>query len=58
MSAVYAATRPGRTLCPRIQKLGIFLGIRQEEKLVAMAGQRLHIAGYREITTVATLPGL
>src|SRR5215510_1136442 len=24
MSAVYAATRPGRTLCPKIQKLGTF----------------------------------
>ena len=57
MSVVYAATRPGRTLCPRIQKLGTFLGIREGEKLVAMAGLRLHIAGYREITTVATLPG-
>jgi ribosomal protein S18 acetylase RimI-like enzyme len=57
MSALYAATRPGRTLCPRIQKLGPFLGIREEGKLVAMGGLRLHIAGYREITTVATLPG-
>ena len=61
MSAVYAATRPGRTLCPRIQKLGQFLGIRQpgneDGKLVAMGGLRLHIAGYREITTVATMPG-
>jgi ribosomal protein S18 acetylase RimI-like enzyme len=57
MSVVYAATRPGRTLCPRIQKLGQFLGIREEGKLVAMGGLRLHIAGYREITTVATLPG-
>jgi ribosomal protein S18 acetylase RimI-like enzyme len=57
MSAVYAATRPGRTLCPRIQKLGTFLGIRDQGKLAAMGGQRLHIAGYREITTVATLPG-
>ena len=57
MSVVYAATRPGRTLCPRIQKLGTFLGIREEDKLVAMGGLRLHIAGYREITTVATLPG-
>ena len=56
MSEVYAATRPGRTLCPKIQKLGIFLGIRHEGKLVAMGGLRLHIAGYREITTVATLP--
>src|SRR5438270_7271400 len=32
MSVVYAATRPGRTLCSRIQKLGQFLGIREEDK--------------------------
>jgi ribosomal protein S18 acetylase RimI-like enzyme len=57
MSVVYAATRPGRTLCPRIQKLGQFLGIREEDKLVAMGGLRLHLSGYREITTVATMPG-
>ncbi len=56
MSAIYAATRPNRTLCPKIQKLGIFLGIRNEGKLVAMGGLRLHIAGWREITTVATQP--
>lgn len=31
--------------------------MREEGKLVAMGGLRLHIAGYREITTVATLPG-
>jgi ribosomal protein S18 acetylase RimI-like enzyme len=61
MSVIYVATRPGRALCPRIQKLGQFLGIRQQDnedgKLVAMGGLRLHIAGYREITTVATMPG-
>jgi ribosomal protein S18 acetylase RimI-like enzyme len=57
MSAVYTATRPARTLCPRIQKLGQFLGIREEGKLVAMGGLRLHLSGYREITTVATMPG-
>ncbi len=57
MSVLYTATRPGRTLCPRIQKLGQFLGIREDGKLVAMGGLRLHLAGYREITTVATLPG-
>lgn len=56
MSVVYTATRPGRTLCPRIQKLGQFLGIREDSKLVAMGGLRLHLPGYREITTVATLP--
>ena len=57
MSVVYAATRPGRTLCPKIQKLGQFLGVREDSKLVAIGGVRLHLAGYREITTVATLPG-
>jgi len=57
MSVLYTATRPGRTLCPRIQKLGQFLGIREDGKLAAMGGLRLQIAGYREITTVATLPG-
>jgi ribosomal protein S18 acetylase RimI-like enzyme len=62
MGIVYAATRPGRTLCPRIQKLGQFLGIREqgkeeEGKLVAIGGLRLHIPGYREISTAATLPG-
>ena len=61
MSVLYIATRPGRTLCPRIQKLGQFLGIREEGKedgkLVAMGGLRLHLPRYREITTVATMPG-
>lgn len=57
MSVVYAATRPGRALCPRIQKLGQFLGIREQGQLVAMGGLRLHLPGYREITAVATLPG-
>lgn len=57
MSVVYAATRPGRMLCPKIQKLGQFLGIREDGKLIAMGGLRLHLPGYREITTVATLPG-
>ncbi len=56
MSALYIATRPGRTLCPRIQKLGQFLGIHEDGKLLAMGGLRLHLAGYREITTVATMP--
>ena len=57
MSVVYAATRPGRTLCPRIQKLGQFLGVREDNKLVAIGGLRLHIPGFREISTLATLPG-
>jgi len=57
MSALYEATRPTRKLCQRIQKLGGFVGVRAEGKLVAMAGLRMHLPGFREITTVATLPG-
>ena len=56
MSVLYEATRPGRKICPRIQKLGTFLGIRNEGKLVVMGGLRMHLPGYREITTVATMP--
>lgn len=56
MSVIYTATRPNRTLCPKSQKVGTFLGIRDQGKLVAMGGLRLHIAGYREISAVATQP--
>jgi ribosomal protein S18 acetylase RimI-like enzyme len=57
MSALYEATRPERKLCQRILKLGGFVGVRAEGKLVAMAGLRMHLPGFREITKVATLPG-
>lgn len=56
MAILYEATRPGRKICPRIQKLGTFLGIRKEGNLVAMGGLRMHLPGFREITTVATMP--
>lgn len=57
MSALYQATRPGRTLSPRLYVLGGFVGIKREGKLVSMACLRLHCPEYREISTVATLPG-
>src|SRR5262249_46956433 len=57
MSRLYEATRPGRKMCPRLQKLGTFLGVRCESQLVAMGGLRMHLPGYHEITSVATLPG-
>lgn len=56
MSEIYALTRPGRTIAPCIQQLGPFLGVRAAGKLAAMGGLRLHVPGYREITTVATHP--
>ena len=57
MSALYEATRPGRRLSPRLYELGGFVGIRREGRVVAMACLRLHFTGYREISTVGTLPG-
>lgn len=57
MAALYAATRPGRTLSPRLHELGGFIGIRREGRVVAMACVRLHFPGFREISTVGTLPG-
>lgn len=56
MSEIYALTRAGRTIAPRIQQLGPFMGVRVQGKLAAMGGLRLHVPGYREITTVATHP--
>jgi ribosomal protein S18 acetylase RimI-like enzyme len=57
MSSLYEITRPGRRLYPRLMELGGFVGIKQGDLLVAMACLRLHLPGYREISTVATLPG-
>jgi ribosomal protein S18 acetylase RimI-like enzyme len=57
MSALYEITRPGRKLYPRLMELGGFVGIKQGDLLVSMACLRLNLDGYREISTVATLPG-
>jgi ribosomal protein S18 acetylase RimI-like enzyme len=56
MSALYDATRPGRKLSPRLYKLGGFLGVKLADRLVAMGCLRLHLRGFREISTVGTLP--
>ena len=41
---------------PRTAELGTYLGIYKNEKLVAMAGERMHLTGYREISAVCTHP--
>jgi ribosomal protein S18 acetylase RimI-like enzyme len=56
MSEIYDRTRPGRHIAGRLHQLGPFVGVRREGKLVAMGGVRLHLPGYREITTVTTHP--
>ena len=48
-------TQPG-PFSPRAIELGPFLGVRQDGHLVAMAGQRLHLPGFCEVSTVCTHP--
>ncbi|MFC6082430.1 GNAT family N-acetyltransferase [Sphaerisporangium aureirubrum] len=53
MLALAARTRPGPFL-PRTVELGTYLGIRRGGALVAMAGERMHPPGWREISAVCT----
>ncbi|WP_193177173.1 GNAT family N-acetyltransferase [Oricola nitratireducens] len=48
-------TRPGPFLL-NTHRLGRFIGIRREGRLAAMAGERLHADGYREVSAVCTHP--
>ena len=41
---------------PRTHELGRYYGIRIDDELVAMAGERMALPGYREISGVCTLP--
>ncbi|MGW2786036.1 GNAT family N-acetyltransferase [Streptomyces populi] len=51
-----ALTRPGPFL-PRTVELGAYLGIRENGRLIALAGERLHPPGWTEISAVCTHPG-
>jgi ribosomal protein S18 acetylase RimI-like enzyme len=55
MVELAALTKPGpfRT---RTHELGTYLGIRWEGKLAAMAGERLKVPGYTEVSAVCTHP--
>jgi ribosomal protein S18 acetylase RimI-like enzyme len=53
MLELTARTKPGPFL-PRTAELGTYLGIRRDGRLVAMAGERLHPAGWTEISAVCT----
>ncbi len=48
-------TKPG-PFGIRTHELGTYLGVRREGKLVAMAGERLKIPGYTEVSAVCTHP--
>jgi ribosomal protein S18 acetylase RimI-like enzyme len=55
MLELAAATEPGPFL-ERTIVLGTYLGLRREGVLVAMAGERMHMDGWTEISAVCTLP--
>jgi len=48
-------TKPG-PFGPRTHELGLYLGIRNEGKVIAMAGERLKVPGYTEVSAVCTHP--
>ena len=55
MVALAARTEPGPML-PRTVLMGDYWGIRREGRLVAMAGERLHLTGWTEVSGVCTDP--
>ena len=55
MLALVAETEPGPFLARTIE-LGDYLGIRRDGALVAMAGERLRLDGWTEISGVCTRP--
>jgi predicted GNAT family acetyltransferase len=55
MVALAALTKPG-PFNKRTHELGMYVGIRRDGKLVAMAGERLKVPGYTEVSAVCTHP--
>ncbi|HEV2399099.1 MAG TPA: GNAT family N-acetyltransferase [Candidatus Sulfotelmatobacter sp.] len=55
MIELTALTKPG-PFGTRTHELGFYVGIRDQGKLVAMAGERLKVPGYTEVSAVCTHP--
>ncbi len=55
MVELASLTKPG-PFGSRTHELGTYLGIRRDGKLVAMAGERLKVPGYTEVSAVCTHP--
>jgi predicted GNAT family acetyltransferase len=55
MLELTSLTKPG-PFSKRTHELGRYIGIRQEGKLIAMAGERLKVPGYTEVSAVCTHP--
>lgn len=55
MLALAQATEPGPFFA-RTHRMGRFVGVRVEGRLVAMAGERIRLGGYTEVSGVCTAP--
>ena len=55
MMALTALTKPG-PFNKRTHELGTYLGMRCAGKLIAMAGERLKVPGYTEVSAICTHP--
>ena len=55
MRALALMTKPGPFL-PLTHRLGRFVGIREEGRLIAMAGERMRVPGFAEVSGVCTHP--
>jgi ribosomal protein S18 acetylase RimI-like enzyme len=55
MLALATLTRPG-PFRARTHTMGRFVGVREGGQLIAMAGERLHVPGFHEISAVCTHP--
>lgn len=55
MLALATLTQPG-PFFSRTHRLGNFIGVRIDGRLAAMAGERMHVANYREVSGVCTHP--
>lgn len=55
MQALAALTRPG-PFAARTHRLGGFVGVRHKGRLIAMAGERMRLKGFTEVSGVCTHP--
>jgi predicted GNAT family acetyltransferase len=55
MMELVAAARPG-PFSSRTNRLGRYFGVKEETRLVAMAGQRLRLPGYVELSAICVHP--
>lgn len=55
MQALAALTRPG-PFAARTHRLGHFIGVKRDGRLIAMAGERMRTDGFAEVSGVCTHP--